>query len=119
MERSYNCVQTATEVRGNVSRSAGRMGGNPYSPLTTTNSLEELIMAYANLKALHAHPERHATVQELMRWRPSPKPGRPWRTPRFFPWLRIAGMWLEQAGFPPGQRVRIEVEHGRLVITPD
>ncbi|WP_454826740.1 SymE family type I addiction module toxin [Paraburkholderia xenovorans] len=28
-------------------------------------------------------------------------------------------MWLEQAGFPPGQRVRIEVQHGRLVITPD
>ncbi|MBU7436930.1 SymE family type I addiction module toxin [Paraburkholderia fungorum] len=28
-------------------------------------------------------------------------------------------MWLEQAGFPPGQRVRIEIQHGRLVITPD
>ncbi|WP_454872868.1 SymE family type I addiction module toxin [Paraburkholderia xenovorans] len=28
-------------------------------------------------------------------------------------------MWLEQAGFPPGQRVRIEVQHGRLVTTPD
>ncbi|WP_454826743.1 SymE family type I addiction module toxin [Paraburkholderia xenovorans] len=33
--------------------------------------------------------------------------------------MRIAGRWLEQAGFPPGQRVRITVEHGRLVITPD
>lgn len=95
------------------------MGGNPYGPLTTTNSLRELIMADVNLNALHAHPERHATVQELMRWRPASKPGRPWRTPRFFPWLRIAGMWLEQAGFPPGQRVRIQVEHGRLVTTPD
>jgi toxic protein SymE len=76
-------------------------------------------MTDANLNALHAHPERHATVQQIMRWRPEPKPGRDWRTPRFFPWLRIAGMWLERAGFPPGQRVRIEVEHGRLVITPD
>jgi hypothetical protein len=28
-------------------------------------------------------------------------------------------MWLEQAGFEPSQRVRIEVCHGRLVITPD
>ncbi|WP_429498719.1 SymE family type I addiction module toxin [Paraburkholderia youngii] len=28
-------------------------------------------------------------------------------------------MWLEHAGFEPGQRVRIEVHHGRLVITPD
>ncbi|WP_454871575.1 SymE family type I addiction module toxin [Paraburkholderia xenovorans] len=48
-----------------------------------------------------------------------PKSGRDWRTPTFFPWLRIAGMWLEHAGFPPGQRVRIEVQYGRLVITPD
>ncbi|NML35485.1 SymE family type I addiction module toxin [Paraburkholderia antibiotica] len=31
----------------------------------------------------------------------------------------MAGKWLEQAGFPPGQRVRIQVEHGRLVITTD
>ncbi|MFC0696045.1 SymE family type I addiction module toxin [Paraburkholderia humisilvae] len=27
-------------------------------------------------------------------------------------------MWLQQAGFSPGQRVRIQVERGRLVITP-
>ncbi|WP_374121799.1 SymE family type I addiction module toxin [Paraburkholderia phenoliruptrix] len=47
------------------------------------------------------------------------KPGTPWRTPRFSPWLRIAGMCLEQAGFPPSQRVTIRVQHGRLVITPD
>jgi toxic protein SymE len=76
-------------------------------------------MANTNLNALRAHPERRATVQQIMRWRPEPKPGRDWRTPTFFPWLRIAGMWLEQAGFEPGQRVRIQVEHGRLVITPD
>jgi toxic protein SymE len=76
-------------------------------------------MADTHLNASPAHPERRATVQQLMRWRPSPKPGRDWRTPTFFPWLRIAGMWLEQAGFPPGQRVRIEVQYGRLVITPD
>jgi toxic protein SymE len=92
---------------------------NTHRPLTTTYSDKELIMANASLKALHTHPERHATVQQIMRWRPSPKPGRDWRTPTFFPWLRIAGMWLEQAGFPPGQRVRIEIQHGRLVITPD
>ncbi|WP_414696619.1 SymE family type I addiction module toxin [Paraburkholderia sp.] len=33
--------------------------------------------------------------------------------------MRIAGMWLEHAAFPPGQCVRIEVQYGRLVITPD
>src|ERR1700753_3107870 len=94
------------------------MGGNPCDPLTTTNSPKQLTMADANINALPAHTEQHATVQELMRWRPAPKPGRPWRTPRFFPWLRIAGIWLEQAGFPPGQRVRIQVEHGGLGIRP-
>ncbi|MFD1554507.1 SymE family type I addiction module toxin [Paraburkholderia silviterrae] len=34
----------------------------------------------------------------------------PWREP---------GRWLELAGFEAGQQVRIAVEHGRLVITPD
>ncbi len=95
------------------------MGGNPYDPLTTTNSTKELIMADANLNALPAHPERHATVQQRMRWRPPPKWQGQWKNPAFFPLLRIAGKWLIQAGFEPGQRVRITVEHGRLVITPD
>jgi toxic protein SymE len=31
--------------------------------------------------------------------------------------MKLSGRWLEQAGFDPGQRVRIEVQHGRLVIT--
>lgn len=51
-------------------------------------------MADANLNALHARPERHATVQQIIRWRPSPKPGMDWRTPTFFPWLRIAACGL-------------------------
>ncbi len=76
-------------------------------------------MADANLKASPAHPEHHATIQQIMRWQPSPKPGRPGRTPTFFPWLRIAGKWLHHAGFDPGQRVKIEVQHRRLVITAE
>jgi toxic protein SymE len=39
--------------------------------------------------------------------------------PHVFPPLRIAGKWLIQAGFEPGRRVKITVEHGRLVVTPD
>ncbi|WP_407945462.1 SymE family type I addiction module toxin [Paraburkholderia hiiakae] len=35
------------------------------------------------------------------------------------PWLKLAGRWLELAGFEAGQRVRITVEDKRLVITPD
>ncbi|MFM0365728.1 SymE family type I addiction module toxin [Paraburkholderia sediminicola] len=34
-----------------------------------------------------------------------------------YPWLRLARRRLETADFEPGQRVRIEVRHGRLVIT--
>ncbi|WP_404980237.1 MULTISPECIES: SymE family type I addiction module toxin [unclassified Caballeronia] len=35
------------------------------------------------------------------------------------PWIKLAGRWIEQAGFMPGQRVKINVEHGRLVITAE
>ncbi|WP_349253047.1 SymE family type I addiction module toxin [Burkholderia cenocepacia] len=36
----------------------------------------------------------------------------------YFPWIKIAGVWLEDAGFEAGERVRITVEDKRLVITP-
>ncbi|WP_269781750.1 SymE family type I addiction module toxin [Ralstonia solanacearum] len=29
------------------------------------------------------------------------------------------GYRIEQAGFTPGQRVRVVVEHGRMIITAD
>ncbi|RQH01653.1 SymE family type I addiction module toxin [Paraburkholderia dinghuensis] len=31
--------------------------------------------------------------------------------------MKLAGRWIEHAGFEAGQRVRIAVEHGRLTIT--
>jgi toxic protein SymE len=31
-------------------------------------------------------------------------------------WIKLSGRWLEHAGFDPGKRVRIQVEHGKLVI---
>lgn len=34
------------------------------------------------------------------------------------PCLRLAGKWLENAGFAKGMKVRVEVSHGRLVIEP-
>jgi toxic protein SymE len=46
------------------------------------------------------------------------KPGAQRHEPPLVPWLKLSGKWLEQAGFDPGQRARIEVQHGRLVITP-
>jgi toxic protein SymE len=72
-------------------------------------------MADANLKAFEAHPARSVTIQESPRWRPySPRR----RTaPLLVPWFKISGRWLEQAGFMPRQRLKVEVELGKLVIT--
>ena len=38
--------------------------------------------------------------------------------PTSAPYLRLAGKWLEKAGFAPGAKVRVEVSQGRLVIEP-
>jgi len=32
------------------------------------------------------------------------------------PWLNVSGLWLEQAGFNIGDRLKITVENGRLII---
>ncbi|MBN3769159.1 MULTISPECIES: SymE family type I addiction module toxin [Burkholderia] len=33
-------------------------------------------------------------------------------------WMKLSGRWIEAAGFEPEQRLRIDVTHKRLVITP-
>ncbi|WP_179401920.1 SymE family type I addiction module toxin [Burkholderia guangdongensis] len=75
-------------------------------------------MADANHKTQPFVTERFVTIQESQRYR------RKWRTatgkyiePTFYPWIKLAGRWIEHAGFSPGQRVRIAVEEGRLTIT--
>lgn len=35
------------------------------------------------------------------------------------PWIRLRGLWLEQAGFLPQARVRVRVMRGCLVITTE
>ncbi|MFM0341281.1 SymE family type I addiction module toxin [Paraburkholderia fungorum] len=40
------------------------------------------------------------------------------KTSPLFPWMKLSGRWIETADFEPGQRVRITVEHQRLIITP-
>ena len=40
-------------------------------------------------------------------------------TPRDTPFLRVAGKWLAQAGFPVDTKVKIKVVKGCLVITKD
>ena len=38
---------------------------------------------------------------------------------RFIPWLNLRGHWLDQAGFFPGRRIRVEVHDNKLIITAD
>ena len=38
--------------------------------------------------------------------------------PVLYLWMKLSGRWIEAAGFESGQRLRIDVTHGRLVITP-
>ncbi|WP_408310956.1 SymE family type I addiction module toxin [Paraburkholderia sediminicola] len=40
------------------------------------------------------------------------------KEPPLFPWMKLSGRWIELAGFEPRSRVRITVEHQRLIITP-
>jgi len=40
-----------------------------------------------------------------------------WRSKRHFSIIRLKGNWLMSAGFKPGQKVRVQVEAGRLIIT--
>jgi hypothetical protein len=35
------------------------------------------------------------------------------------PWIRLRGLWLQQAGFSPNARVRVRVMQGCLVITTE
>lgn len=51
--------------------------------------------------------ERFLTVQLV----PEAKPK--------IPWIRLRGLWLQQAGFSPQTRVRVRVMNGCLVITAD
>jgi toxic protein SymE len=34
------------------------------------------------------------------------------------PYLRMRGRWLERAGFVIGQRVKVDVDQGRLIVEP-
>lgn len=40
-----------------------------------------------------------------------------WKRQSRYSLIRLKGLWLTKAGFKPGQKVLVEVEAGRLVIT--
>jgi len=64
-----------------------------------------------------AREERRLTVSTLHETRAPRYAGGP-AAQRLVPFLRMRGAWLEAAGFHRGERVRVEVERGRLVLTP-
>ena len=72
-------------------------------------------MGDTDLKAFDARYTRIVTTQESRRWQPY-KPHRRINPP-LVPWLKLSGRWLEHAGFKPRQRLKVEVQLGRLVIT--
>ena len=73
-------------------------------------------MANADSKAFDdAHPSRSVTIQQSPRWRPYSPRRR--LAPPLVPWFKLSGRWLEDAGFEPRQRLKIEVQFGKLVIT--
>ncbi len=57
------------------------------------------------------HPAATRPRRPLAAWSPR-------REPAPVPFLRLSGQWMVAAGFEIGERVRVEVEHGRLVVTP-
>lgn len=64
-------------------------------------------------------------------YRGAPKPYKPGKQERFLtvsicpeatprtPWIRLRGLWLQDAGFTPKSRIRVRVMPGCLVITKE
>jgi len=59
--------------------------------------------------------DRRLTLSRALRDRPA-RDGRLLR-PTVVPALRVQGQWMEQAGFHVGDRVRVQVKRGRLILT--
>jgi toxic protein SymE len=72
-------------------------------------------MANTDHKAATAFPERSAKIQQSLRYQAWPSHLN--KPPKLYPWIKLSGLWIEHAGFLPGQQVRITVEHGKLIIT--
>jgi hypothetical protein len=61
-----------------------------------------------------AMKDRRLTLSRALRDHPARAGYRP---PTVVPALRVQGQWMEQAGFHVGDRVRVIVEPGRLILT--
>lgn len=72
-------------------------------------------MADANLKrrAPRAHLNDSACV--TLRAEPDYDTGQP--APAFMPWTQVADIWLQQAGFAPGQRMHFAFDYHSHCLT--
>ena len=79
-------------------------------------------MAERNHKTEDGTSVRYLTVSRLRQPFYRPKEWPFWKsTPADYPpapWIRLSGRWLEDAGFEISDKVRVEVQKDKLVITP-
>jgi len=96
------------------------MGGNPYDPLTTTNSPKESEMADANSKTRRRKNkpvDMKKTFELVLRNYPDlPKRGWP-----YLPWMQAIDIDFKIFGFKPGDRVYLDVNYvtRKITISPD
>jgi hypothetical protein len=84
------------------------MGGNPFDPLTTTNSRKELIMAKANHKTRPAAREEPFSLRLPLLSLPEVPGG---SNKPFIPWMQVTDALLAHLGFLPGERVYFSVDY--------
>ncbi|WP_254624653.1 hypothetical protein [Burkholderia diffusa] len=114
-----NKTQRRGREKGNPrqQKSAGRMGGNPYDPLTTTNSTQESEMANAYSKSRPKKRKLYPEVELTLDNKPDlPQDGQP-----YMRWMRAIDAHFEMFGFKPGDRVYLEFNFDlrKITITPD
>ena len=87
------------------------MGSNPYSPLTTTNSPKQLIMAVANLKPRRPSAPCVQHISAVLRDASANDSTLTQATRIAFPWTQITKHLLAHPGFLPGQHVLFSVDY--------
>ena len=79
-------------------------------------------MAKRNHKTADGNPVRYLTVSRLRQPFARPKDWPVWKSSLEdydpVPWIRLSGRWLNEAGFDISDKVRVEVQKDKLIITP-
>lgn len=102
-------VEKCSNTPSPSSAPSGRASGSGEESTQTTRSS----------RGPHIRPDgrRRARIGRLERSRSGRRTSSGvWSFPPVFPFLRLSGRWLAEAGFPIGQEIAIETGDGRLVI---